>query len=499
MKKTPIHPPLIALFPVLSVYSANLSLAPHAELWRPALASVIGACVVWLMCAALLRNIEKGAVAASVIALAFFGYGHLQSLVPLKGFLLLALWTVATFGLAALLATRLKATNVVNALSVFLVLAAGGQAALGYARAGALRVNASAGELAQTTSAAKKPDIFYIILDGYGRADALERSIGFDNSSFISELVRRGFYIGDKSRSNYVQTELSLASSLNMDLIPALLPNVGPRANDRTFLQPFINDSAVARFLDRTGYLTIGVTTGFPSIRFDGMDVTYHERSGLRLIETALLQMTPLAEQKRTMESLFDQRRKHLLTAFETLDALAVPGPQPRFVTAHILAPHPPFVFRPDGSERPKQSLFTYADGSDYLDHVGTKEDYRAGYSDQIQYINKRLLETIDALTSHPGQKPIIILQGDHGSKVDLHQNSLEETDAVEAFAILNAFLVPPHIEEQLYPEITPVNTFRVLLGSLFGASLPLLPDRSWYSEYPTPYNFVDVTEQATP
>jgi hypothetical protein len=59
---------------------------------------------------------------------------------------------------------------------------------------------------------------------------------------------------------------------------------------------------------------------------------------------------------------------------------------------------------------------------------------------------------------------------------------------------ILSAFHVPPAVRERLYPYISPVNTFRVLLDAQFGAGLAPLPDRSYFSYYDDPYRFEDMT-----
>ncbi|MHB1557432.1 MAG: hypothetical protein ACYC61_08125 [Isosphaeraceae bacterium] len=39
------------------------------------------------------------------------------------------------------------------------------------------------------------------------------------------------------------------------------------------------------------------------------------------------------------------------------------------------------------------------------------------------------------------------------------------------------------------------MNSFRVVLNTFFGADLPLLPDRSYFSTWPEPYRFIDVTD----
>ena len=62
---------------------------------------------------------------------------------------------------------------------------------------------------------AAHPDIYYVILDGYARADALARHYDFDNAPFLAALGARGFFVAEESLANYPYTYLSLASSLN--------------------------------------------------------------------------------------------------------------------------------------------------------------------------------------------------------------------------------------------------------------------------------------------
>ena len=67
------------------------------------------------------------------------------------------------------------------------------------------------------------PDIYYIILDGYGRQDALMEDYGYDNTAFLNFLEEQGFFVADCSRSNYSQTKFSLLTSLNMDFVEELV------------------------------------------------------------------------------------------------------------------------------------------------------------------------------------------------------------------------------------------------------------------------------------
>ena len=61
--------------------------------------------------------------------------------------------------------------------------------------------------------------------------------------------------------------------------------------------------------------------------------------------------------------------------------------------------------------------------------------------------------------------------------------------------SILNAYYFPGGRYEGLYDRYRPVNSFRVVLNTFFGAKLDLLPDRSFFSTWPDPYKFIDVTD----
>ena len=70
----------------------------------------------------------------------------------------------------------------------------------------------------------------------------------------------------------------------------------------------------------------------------------------------------------------------------------------------------------------------------------------------------------------------MIIIQGDHGPLPDLTE------EASQRLPILNAYYLPGiQMDNVLYPSISPVNSFRVVLNSYFGQTLPLLEDRSYF------------------
>lgn len=340
------------------------------------------------------------------------------------------------------------------------------------------------------------PDIYYVILDAYGREDALRHYFGYSNGNFLNELRKRGFYVANNSFSNYCQTELSLASSLNLNWASALFKSP-PAENDRKPLDRLIDRSYVADFLRGQGYQYVAVASGFPGIEPQSADTLVSDSSGYTLFEASLLSTTPLRELSAPMEGMYDQRRAKLLAAFRHLIEMAPRAARPRFFLVHILAPHPPFVFGPNGEPLKPKMPFGFWDASAYFAVGGTQRDYQQGYVGQLQFVNRQMLRVVDAIMKSSSTPPVVILQGDHGSRSRLSQETLQASDVRECFRNLDAFLVPPAVRRLLYPGITPVNSFRLLFNGLFGTKFEKLPDRCYYTSWDKPYQPIDVTSLA--
>jgi len=116
------------------------------------------------------------------------------------------------------------------------------------------------------------PDIYYIILDGYGRSDILKSEFGYDNSDFLNSLRDQGFFVADCAQSNYAQTQLSLASSLNFNYIDALSDRFAPGSDDRTGLDALIHHGLVRQSLEKAGYTTVAFATGFLATELSDAD-----------------------------------------------------------------------------------------------------------------------------------------------------------------------------------------------------------------------------------
>ncbi len=173
----------------------------------------------------------------------------------------------------------------------------------------------------------------------------------------------------------------------------------------------------------------------------------------------------------------------------EELEMLA-DAPGPKFVFAHIVAPHPPFVVSSTGQARSPDRPFDASDGDQFQ---GSQAEYVQGYGDQVIYLNSRLLPLVHRIIEASRGGAVIILQGDHGPGARLVWAKPSSEALWERSGILNAIYAPSRYELPLYPEITPVNTFRILNNGLFGTDLSLLPDHFYYSSVQRPFSFTYV------
>ena len=167
----------------------------------------------------------------------------------------------------------------------------------------------------------------------------------------------------------------------------------------------------------------------------------------------------------------------------------------PSFVYAHLLIPHPPYVFARDGSVVDR----TLEGGS----------SPRNGFADQLAYLQTRINALVDRLLARPeAERPIIILQADEGPYTQAYGRNTIEYDWAKAtteeleikFGIFNAMYLPGDEAPELPPTLSSVNTFRLVLGAYFGADLPLLPDRSYTSAGKfRPYDLTEITDRLPP
>ena len=343
------------------------------------------------------------------------------------------------------------------------------------------------------------PNIFYIIVDGYAGEEILRDIYGLDNADFLSFLHDEGFYVASKSRSNYSQTHLSLASSLNMNYLTLLVEELGTASTDHHPVTKILRANKVRKILDEVGYTFVSFATAYRRTEISDSDLFLAPKQFAvspfesMLIENSFLlpfQYMPTAFGFEPQIPGYRYHRELIEFGFDQLKSLPISN-EPKFVFAHIIAPHPPFVFDRYGNPTTQGFPFRLRDGNEY---PGSTQQYIEGYREQLLFVNNELMEIVHALKSSSVRPAVIILQGDHGSGAFLNWDSPEDSDLRERMSILNAiYLDESNMSDQLYPDISPVNTFRALFNAILGSSYEFLPDEACFSSWRRPYDFIPV------
>jgi len=340
-----------------------------------------------------------------------------------------------------------------------------------------------------------RPDIYYLILDGYTRADVLKELYSYDNSGFLSDLEERGFYIAKTSRANYTDTVYSIASSLDMmhiDTLPEFARNEGS-INNREVLKNIssilIQNNQVCVFLRQQGYSVVFFDSG--SFRINITSADYYERSPsigrfnaqsafeLMLLDTTIgnFYFKLRGKEYKPLQSLFDEHRERVIYTFSNL-AKCSDREGTYFIYAHVISPHTPYIFGPNGEIRRGVDPFTL------LDQRGGEQWSPNLYTDQVIYINKLVLQVIDQILENSNPKPIIIIQADHSSRAFGERERSDELRMKLLLPILNAYYLPDADSNQLlYSSITPVNSFRIIFNHYFGTNFAMLEDISYIME----------------
>ena len=95
-----------------------------------------------------------------------------------------------------------------------------------------------------------RPDVYHLVLDGFGRSDVLASRYGIDSTRFVKTLRDLGFEVAERGTANYIQTALSLASMLNGSYIESS----DAESSSRRPLHGLIQRSSVVTSFKRLGY-----------------------------------------------------------------------------------------------------------------------------------------------------------------------------------------------------------------------------------------------------
>jgi hypothetical protein len=502
LSRIPIHAFLLAIYPVLFLLSVNLGEVRVTDVVEPLVYVTVGVAVGLAVLTFVLHDVRRAAIIVAAVAITILAYGQATRIgarFGIRGTPLIVLWglmpIVATiFALRArgLLApvTRLLNVAAVVLLAITLVKIVPYESKAITTRVG----NAGPSIVAQGAGTTR--DIYYIILDRYGSNRSLSLLYNITDNDFYGWLRDHGFLVLENSHANYVKTSLSLAATLNLEFLDDVARQAGKDSSDQGPIDAMLQDHEVGRFLKSKGYTYLHIGTYFQPTKTSTLADRNIHLGGQTDFSAALLDDTLLPSAYMAIGGAAGTpaRERQVANARFEWDALKAvrDEPGPKFVFAHLLMPHPPYVFAADGT------VLSEADSA----KLSNSEQYHQ----QLLFTNTNMKAFVERLLALPEERrPIIILQADEGpyprpyARDTIHYDwSTATPDELETkYGILNGMYLPGIDTSGIPDTISSVNTFRLVFDRYFGANLPMLPDRSFTSKGKLqPYDLTDVTDR---
>jgi hypothetical protein len=330
-----------------------------------------------------------------------------------------------------------------------------------------------------------KPDIYFLVFDALPSSNAMQQAWRFDNSSLDSFLLKEKFYVAANSKSNYNLTVLSISSTLNMDYTPPV-----DLYQDETKMyfkaSASLLDNSLLRYLNESGYdIKQYQPVSFINKDWNGrlffpdmlyMNYFYQTFPG-RVYRDLGWNFSRLKTKiiKKQDFSAYEKRNNHhrndlLQTSLLVKNSCAMNKTKPQFVYAHYQLPHDPYIYDSTGNLKPVEKTITY-----------TEEEQPAAFIQQVKFANKTIKQLVTHIKKANKPNTIIMIEGDHGFRNIYGQKGYMIYDN------FSSFYFPDKNYQTLYPGISPVNGFRVVLNIFFDAKLPLLKDSSIFIPYTLP------------
>lgn len=502
---------LFAIYPVLFLYAHNVEQVVLKQLVLPVLLSLLLSAVFFSVWIFILKNVHKAGLATVIFTILFWNYGLLYlgaSRIPgLHHWHLIPL-VLVIYGHLVWFITKAKKQQTLKNLTTIFLLPVSLLVIINIVIIFPVEVkkvnvenkyrhNLRPGM--KTVAGTNFPDIYFIILDEFPNTEVVKQEFGYDNSTFTDYLKDQGFYIAEKSVTRYIYTEWVIASILNLEYVT-------PPVDKQLFLDFFMdprkvadkeklkmlesispvdvaqkmNHNYVTAYLKERGYKVI-VLEGYPTYKMDNADIFVSYMDIRQKKESVgLTDAFYLALYKKTMLFPFDMFSKidqaYSINDFATryifqyLTTDMKEFKSPKFVYAHIMSPHAPFVFDREGNSRGP----VYPPESNPPEYLTAKNNENGAYLDQYLYVCNQVEKIVTTIIKqHPGNPPVIIVQSDHGPRP--HQVYLK--DKANAFRVFNAIYFPDGDYRDLHQNIATVNTFRVVLNKYFEENLKLLED----------------------
>ena len=209
----PLYPFFLAAYPVIYLYLHNALYVEPVEIWRSLILSLLFSIGTFYLLLQGLQNPLKASNSTALCVIGFYFYGHVHNFLADRHIdwmanhaVLASLWIIVFAGLIFTV-TRISITPtaVLGFNVVALLLLVYSICEIFAFRLEAYQAYKNSHQEPPLTADivpndGAHPDIYYIILDGYTRADVMRSYYNYDNSRFLQVLEISGFFVADCRR-----------------------------------------------------------------------------------------------------------------------------------------------------------------------------------------------------------------------------------------------------------------------------------------------------------
>jgi hypothetical protein len=338
-------------------------------------------------------------------------------------------------------------------------------------------------------------NVYWIVLDGYPRADVLRQFFDFDNSPFLQTLGDLGFTVYGRALASFPETIFSISSTLSLGfLADGESPGkIWPNADLYHIVR---GQSVVADTVRAMGYSYIHFQNGYDNltqcplqqaicIRGSGDSGAWFDEFNVALwSNTPLIDVVASGDAGlKVDESSFVHGAVHDLTG-KLGEVQAQHGPF--FLYGHILAPHPPIRFRPDCSIRNASPDLLRWDPAD-----------KPAFLEQLVCVNHEAADLVGKIVQSDPDA-IIVVQSDHGTafrgQFKKPFDGWDSLDLKERFGALNAIKMPAACADDAEGNVDLVNTFARVLNCISGDHVPDKVSRQFVISHADMVSFHEYT-----
>lgn len=296
-----------------------------------------------------------------------------------------------------------------------------------------------------------KPDVYFIILDGYTGFSGLQKHWNFDNSELKKFLKKNGFFIAENGKTIYNVTNYSIASTFNMAELNFEADNLYAKSSYLS-LANIIKKNIVVEFFSEVGYDFINLSF------YDIYDTKKFYQDIYFLKSGNIYQSRTIYGHLYEIQNEINADMAYInLDIFKRLKTIrSAFNEKPKFIYAHIMMPHPPYYFDAEGNK------------NDFK--VANDPNNKNSYLEQLKYTNHLLMETLKSILNPNVNSPIIVVQGDHGFRRFKEKNKKD----VE-FSVLSCYYFPGKDYSLLTDSLKTINTFRLIFNKYFNQDFQLL------------------------